>query len=189
MPKILNIERISEGDSAEVRASKLNSNFNSLMNAALTLDRTGVLVRKESRKSATAVGRLADIVDYDAERIDDLEDDMSRLKASSMLVESHYDANGWSYRKWSDGLVQLWGKASGSCKANGDTTLSANLPFSIASVLSWQDSLRTSNSALSVRGSSANASSFSVVVKNDSSSAITATVNAYIIGLYNANGV
>lgn len=191
MAKILNIEKINENDSAEMRVSKLNSNFQSLMNAALTLDRTGLLTRKTAKQSSSAVDKLADIVEYDAGRIKTIEDSIAGIDVKSIvrITEYVYSENGWSYRKWSDGFVQLWGRATGTCQPGKETVISNQLPFELGTILNWQSTLRkTSVNDISLERSYVENGVFSAVIKNGSSSVAIAVANAYIIGLDEKNG-
>ena len=77
MAGMLNIERINENDSIESKVSKLNSNFQSLMNAALILDRTGILAKKTYKQSATAIEKLDYAVSVNSEKIESIENSLS----------------------------------------------------------------------------------------------------------------
>ena len=74
---MLNIERINENDSIESKVSKLNSNFQSLMNAALILDRTGILSKKAYKQSATAIEKLDYAVSINSDKIKNIENSLS----------------------------------------------------------------------------------------------------------------
>lgn len=77
MAGMLNIERINENDSIESKVSKLNSNFQSLMNAALILDRTGILSKKAYKQSATAIEKLDYAVSVNSDKINNIENSLS----------------------------------------------------------------------------------------------------------------
>lgn len=202
MAKSVQIAKISENDSQEQRISKLNSNFQNLLAAAMKLDRTGILVGRSKKKTDASIESLSDDIEAESARISDLEGEIGGVKTrlgadeqriSALEQNQGYDASfsetGWSYRKWPDGSVELWGRATGACLPGRETTLSNDLPFELSSVISWQASLRkTTVENIFLERSSVESGQFLAIVENESPSVAILVVNAYIIGMYQKDG-
>lgn len=112
MAGILNIERINESDSAEQRASKLNSNFQSLMNAALVLDRTGLLAKKTYKQSASAIEKLSDEVETYSQKVDAIESSISGVDIrllSQSVTQLRDDVAKVSANLTKQEMDDLWG--------------------------------------------------------------------------------
>lgn len=195
MAKGIQISKITENDSQEQRISKLNSNFQNLLAAAMKLDELGILSNRNKKHTEVSLETLTASVDRNAGKINDIElnvekaqQDIEKLKQIEEY-DAYFSDTGWSWRKWSDGSVELWGKATGPCIPGEKTTLTELLPFNLSSVISWQASLRkTAVENIFLEQSSVEDGKFMAIVENRSSSIAIAVANTYIIGIYEKNG-
>lgn len=195
MARGIQISKITENDSQEQRISKLNSNFQNLLAAAMKLDELGILSNRNKKHTEVSLETLTASVDRNAGKINDVEldvekahQDINELKQREKY-DAHFSDTGWSWRKWSDGSVELWGKATGPCTPGEKTTLTELLPFNLSSVISWQASLRkTTVENIFLEQSSVEDGKFMAIVENGSSSIAIAVANTYIIGIYEKNG-
>lgn len=112
MAGMLNIERINENDSIESKVSKLNSNFQSLMNAALILDRTGILSKKAYKQSATAIEKLDYAVSVNSDKIESIENSLSGVDVGVLaqtVSQLQIDVSAVATELTRAQMDELWG--------------------------------------------------------------------------------
>lgn len=93
MARGVQIAKITENDSQEQRISKLNSNFQNLLAAAMKLDKLGVLSNRNRKQTEASLDTLSSSIDKNTGRINSVELDVEK---------AHQDIDGISQHFWHD---------------------------------------------------------------------------------------